>query len=205
MPEPAITVIIPTRNDISNLPVALDSVAKQQVEHLEVIVLDDGSTDGTAEYLAARAKEDRRLRVVTLEGRGASASRNVAIAMACSPLIAFLDSDDAWRPGKLSRQIAAMQGDPELQFCFTDYDHKTPEGADLGTCFEYWKPAFADRPPVQFERLVNPEALLLGCNLVGTSTVVARTAALRNANGFATHMRSAEDWDLWLRLAAQAL
>jgi glycosyltransferase involved in cell wall biosynthesis len=202
MTNPAITVVIPTRDDIATLPAALDSVDLQQVPDMEVIVVDDGSRDGSSSYLARRAEADTRLRVLTLPGVGPSAARNAALAIASAPLVAFLDADDQWHAGKLTRQIAAMQAHPSLAFCFTDYDHRTPDGAHLGTCFDYWKPSFAGRPPMQFELIENPEALLLGCNLVGTSTVVAQTEALRKANGFATELRSAEDWDLWLRLAA---
>ena len=86
-------------------------------------------------------------------------------------------------------------------FTFTDYLHLDPEGRSLGTAFEYWKPSFHGRRDDAFAPLENALVTLIGCNLAGTSTVVAKREALRNANGFAEDLPSAEDWDLWLRLA----
>jgi glycosyltransferase involved in cell wall biosynthesis len=184
------------------LPLALESIAVQRVDDVEILVSEDGSGDGTAEWLAGAARRDPRLKVIETGGVGPSRARNAAISMARAPLIAFLDADDVWEPGKLVRQIAFLTAEPSTVFSFTDYLHVDPAGGSHGTCFDYWSPPFAGRLPFSYGIVENCEAELLARNTVGTSTVMARTAALRNANGFASSVQSAEDWELWLRLAA---
>lgn len=199
-----VSVIIPNRNNLDTLPAALASVAAQRVEGMEVLVVDDGSTDGSVEWLAEATREMPGLRVLHTPSLGPAAARNLGISEACAPIIAFLDSDDTWLRGKLRVQLSHLERNPEVGMSFTDYRHVGPMGEDRGTCFGYWRPGFRHQPPTHFFTLDDAEALLLGRNLVGTSTVAVRKTLLQNANGFATSLPSAEDWDLWLRLAAMA-
>ncbi len=199
-----VSVVIPNRNNFDTLPAALASVEAQQVPGTEIIVVDDGSTDGAREWLYRASQKNPFLRVLHTGGVGPSGARNEAISIASAPIIAFLDSDDIWERGKLRVQVDYMERNPEVGFTFTDYRHFGPTGDDRGTCFEYWKSEFRAQPPSHFFRVEEAEATLLAVNLVGTSTVAARKTLLQNANGFATRLASAEDWDLWLRLAAMA-
>jgi hypothetical protein len=204
--EPAVSVIIPARNCLAYLPAALASIEAQALPGLEVIVIDDASTDGTPDWLDAKRRTAPWLGVLRGRGQGPNVARNLGLAAARAPLIAFLDADDIWLPGKLRPQLAFHTADPEAAFSFTDYLHIDPEGITHGTCFEYW-PAFhrviSDLPGGNdsYHRLERAPAHLLAENVVGTSTVVARRNALQNATGFDTSLRSAADWDLWLRLA----
>src|SRR5262249_49063411 len=118
--------------------------------------------------------------------------------------IAFLDADDLWWPHKLARQLEYHGLNQDVGFSFTDYLHVDPRGEVRGTCFDYWRPAYIDRADFGFKTISDPEFELLAANVVGTSTVVASRKALQNANGFASASQSAEDWELWLRLAAIA-
>jgi glycosyltransferase involved in cell wall biosynthesis len=201
---PDCTVIIPTRNCAAYLPLALQSVRTQDGIELEVIVVDDGSTDNSAAILQAFAASWPELRVIETSGVGPSSARNAAIAVARAPRVAFLDADDFWWPGKLARQLAIHRRHPKLAFSFTDYLHVDEQNRSLGTCFQYWQPRFLAGAPrdSSFFNLVDAEAELLAINSVGTSTVVADLRALQNANGFATGLSSAEDWATWLKLAA---
>lgn len=199
-----VSVIIPTRNNIDTLPATLRSVGLQQMSGVEIIVIDDGSTDGTREWLAEMMRESEMLRVLHTDSLGPSGARNEGISIASAPIIAFVDSDDVWTRGKLRFQVEYMEKNPEVGMTFTDYRHVSPAGEDRGTCFEYWGSAFRRQPPTHFFEIENAEALLLGCNLIGTSTVAVRKTLLQNANGFASELSSAEDWDLWLRLAGMA-
>ncbi len=199
-----VSVIIPNRNNLDTLPAAIHSVGLQQIAATEIIVIDDGSTDGSRDWLAAMARETPGLRVLESNSIGPAGARNLGISEASGPLIAFLDSDDVWLRGKLRVQLEFMERNPEIGMTFTDYRHVGPSGEDRGTCFDYWRPAFRNKPPTHFFPVETPEPLLLGHNLVGTSTVAVRKTLLQNANGFATDLISAEDWDLWLRLAAMA-
>ncbi len=202
--ESRVSVVVPTRDNLDLLPKALKSIQEQNISEVEIIIADDGSTDGTDAWLSAQLKLEPRLRVIQTGGKGPANARNQAISVAKSPLIAFLDADDWWHTGKLKLQVAYLEKHPEIGFSFTDYLHIDPTGKYYPTCFEYWQPIYAGRPPQGYDELLNPEAELLGCNTAGTSTIVARKDLLQNANGFATDLQSAEDWDLWLRLAHMA-
>jgi glycosyltransferase involved in cell wall biosynthesis len=203
MQRPICAVVIPTKNCLQYLPIALSSAAAQATGGHEIIVADDGSDDGTDAWLKRRQREWSFLRVIETGGVGPSKARNAAIEAARAPLIAFLDADDWWWPNKLGAQIAYHSGHPEIGFSFTDYLHVSADGESLGSCFEYWKPPLRRRHPTGFFRLNDALSIILATNLVGTSTVVASKFALEKAGGF-TVMASAEDWDLWLKLAAQS-
>lgn len=101
------TVIIPVFNGQAYLPEALRSVVAQGIDNIEIIVVDDGSTDGTRN--AAEALGDPRLRYVWQRRMGAAAARNYGVALAISPFLAFLDADDVWLSGKLKAQIASLE------------------------------------------------------------------------------------------------
>lgn len=195
------SVIIPTRNCREYLGLALASVRLQGIDDLETIVVDDGSTDGTDEFLAHEARSDPRLVVITLDGRGPSVARNAALARANGRFIAFLDADDFWWPGKLGPQLQHFEQRPDLAFSFTDYMHVTEDGRALGACFDYWRPTYVDRNSSAYRRVEDAEFEILGANVVGTSVVVASARALQIANGFPATSQSAEDWCLWLQLA----
>ncbi len=204
MTKNRVSVVIPTRDNLDVLPKALQSVRSQNICEIEIIIADDGSTDGTGAWLAEQKKTEPRLRVIKTGGKGPANARNQAISIAKAPLVAFLDSDDWWSPGKLKWQVAYHEKHPDVGFSFTDYLAIDTSDKTYGTCFEYWKPHYGNRPPQGYTLLEDAESELLGCNTAGTSTIVARTGLLQIANGFATDLPSAEDWDLWLKLAALA-
>jgi glycosyltransferase involved in cell wall biosynthesis len=202
MNYPECTVIIPTRDCAGYLPAALQSVREQDCANLEIIVVNDGSTDETDEVLQRFAAFWPELRIIATAGTGPAAARNVAIAAARAPLVAFLDADDVWWPAKLGRQVAFHRANRDVTFSFTDYLHVDPNGRPLGTCFGYWRPRFLDKrgPDRSYFCFPKPEAAILATNVVGTSTVVASLRELQIANGFG-NLTSAEDWQTWLRLA----
>lgn len=204
MPQPEFSVVIPSRDALRWLPRAIASIGG--APGVEIIVVDDGSTDGTDAFLAGLARLDPRLRVLAGPGRGAAAARNAGIAAARAPLIAFLDADDRWRLEKLAWQGALHRARPDLGFSFTDYLHRKPDGRLGGGCFAFW-PRFGARHVARsegFDLGADAMAQVYAENVVGTSTVVARTDLLRAVGGFDEALAQAEDWDLWLRLAARA-
>ena len=196
------SVIVPTRDSLQHLRNALLSVRQQEIREIEIIVVDDGSTDGTMAWLEAQRLSWPGLRVLTGSGRGPADARNRAIAVAGAPLVAFLDSDDLWWPDKLARQLAYHEANPQVGLSFTDYLHVDGDSRTYGSCFQYWR-FCAGEDGRAFRPVADAEATLLGTNVVGTSTVVARLADLREAGGFSTELPSASDWDLWLRIAAR--
>jgi glycosyltransferase involved in cell wall biosynthesis len=105
--NPLVSVVIPAYNSARTVRPAIDSALAQTMNDLEVIVVDDGSTDGTAEV--ARAVDDRRVNVLVQENAGAAAARNTAIAAASGRYVGLLDADDLWLPHKLERQLELLQ------------------------------------------------------------------------------------------------
>lgn len=201
---PDVTIVIPAKNAAHDLPDAFASIRRQRLEAFEVIVADDGSTDGTAVLMAEISGRDPRIRRIETGGVGPAAARNVAIEQARAPLIAFLDADDRWTPGKLDLQIAFHAAFPEATFSLTDYRHLSETGTNLGEAFAFW-PRWRRLPkadaPLRLLRHAAP--LIFAENAVGTATVVARRDALLEAGGFDPSLRSASDWDMWIKLALQ--
>ncbi len=183
-PGPGISVVVTTYQRRAYAQRAVDSVLAQTNEDFEVIVVDDGSTDGTDR---AFAEVDSRVRYVWQENRGVSAACNEGIRLARAPIVAFLDSDDRWRPGHLA-VVAEM---------FSRY----PETILLCTRPRF---LFSSRSRRRDARLVDALPLLLVENFVGPrSSVAIRKSALVTAEGFDEALSASEGRDLWLRLASQ--
>lgn len=108
---PPVSVIIPLFNVVPYLDATIASLRAQQWPNLEIIAVDDGSTDGSAELFQSLCPEARLVRQANA---GPSAARNAALALATAPYVAFLDGDDLWPPGKLARQVARLEDDPTL-------------------------------------------------------------------------------------------
>jgi glycosyltransferase involved in cell wall biosynthesis len=183
---PEVSVIIPTRNrwamfSRSALPTAL---AQREVD-MEVVVVDDGSTDETPEQLAGVA--DRRVRVVRRERSGQWVARNAGIEVAGGEWIAFLDDDDLWAPRKLRTQIDSARA--------------------VGAGFAYAGVIAVDEHGRVLADLFLPTADELAAKLLGAcvvpagcSNVVVRADVLRELGGFDERFAHVADWDLWLRL-----
>jgi glycosyltransferase involved in cell wall biosynthesis len=184
----AISVVIPTYNRADLLGEAIDSVLAQDWPNLEVVVVDDGSTDPTPELLSSFGD---RLRVIRQENAGESNARNTGIRAARHDLVALLDSDNRWLPGKLRRQMELFLADPAPDFTFTAYTaFGDVQREDV--VLDGWK-------PTQEGAL---EQLLAGCR-INTSTVVATRESLISAGLFDEGLRCAQDYELWLRVAVE--
>jgi GT2 family glycosyltransferase len=184
---PEISVVVPTLDRWSLVSRAVAGVLAQEDVALELIVVDDGSSDGTAERLADL--RDPRLRVVRHErSLGVARARNDGLAVAAGRWTAFLDDDDAWAPRKLREQIDAAE-DVGAALAYSSAvvldDDRRPAGLD---------PA----PPAEglAQDLLRHNSMPGGC-----SNVIAPTALLRELGGFDKHLSLFADWDLWLRLA----
>jgi glycosyltransferase involved in cell wall biosynthesis len=180
-----ISVIIPTYNRQDLLPETLASVYAQASVEREIIVVDDGSTDGTRAYLRAQP-----VIVVALPHTGVPAvARNAGLARARGELVAFLDSDDLWEPAALARLSAALESTPEAGFAFCDYTYFGARGAD-------------DHLPPAGRRSGDLLESLLAADFLVTGGLLIRRRAIEFVGAFDERCRVAEDWDYWLRLAA---
>ena len=189
-PSPRVTVVIPSYNAEHTIRRTLDSVVTQTPYVDEVLVIDDGSDDGTAEIV----REYRQSVTLLVEPhRGDPAiPRNIGIQRASNDLIAFLDADDVWLPGKLGAQISAVASDPAVGLVCTNAFRQTQPAVfdDLATLLPRGAGASGDVLP-----------RLLANNFVITSSVLACKAALQEAGPFYSGGGGAEDYGVWLRLA----
>lgn len=183
---PLVSVVIPTYNRRRHLVEAIESVLAQTYQPLELIVVDDGSTDGTQEALSGYGD---RVRVLRQENRGPSAARNWGIAHASGAFVAMLDSDDLWHPRKIEKQMAVMQEKPEvgLVFCrLTHLDQTTGRSS-------------INRYPPDLRGDLRRR--LLERNYIANSSVLVRKACFEKVGGYDETMKWAEDWDLWIRIS----
>lgn len=183
-----VSVIIPTFNSAGMVREAVESVLGQTVAAHEIIVVDDGSTDKTAEVLAPYFD---RIHYLKQENQGVAAARNRGIAAAKGDLIAFLDADDVWHPRKLELQLRTMRERPEVGM--------------LGTGVFDW-PGAAPETTRKQSRLYARVAWweLVVRNRFTTSSVVVRRALLEKVGQLDEELRGPEDLDLWLRIAEVA-
>jgi GT2 family glycosyltransferase len=205
--QPLLSIVVPTYNRAYCLARTLDSALGQTYRNLEVILVDDGSTDGTEALVAQRYASEPRLRYVRKKNAGVSAARNTGFAEVHGELVGLLDSDDVWHPWKAEVQIACMQAHPELVMTWTNMDAVDAAGtvtpAYLRRMYSAysWFPTsedlFAQSEPLatfapSSSAIVGDRRLYFGDifsqmilgNLVHTSTVILRRACLERVKGF---------------------
>jgi glycosyltransferase involved in cell wall biosynthesis len=195
MPEsrnaPLVSAVVPVYNGERLIARSLASAAAQTYSNLEIIVIDDGSTDGSAAVVETAAAADNRIRFFQQPNSGVSASRNFGVAQAKGEFIAPLDADDLWHPEKISRQVAAMQASPSigLAYCWAveidDADYVLPPV----------RPGSSAKGNVLAEMTAKAGIIPSGAN------PLIRRSFFEAAGGYDTALRHAEDWKLYLALA----
>ena len=176
------------RNAAPTIAASIDSVLSQTHTHLELIIVDDGSTDTTAQFLATL--NDPRIRIFQQPHSGPSAARNLALSHARGEYIAPIDADDIWLPNKLAWQREALSRRPDAALAYGWTNFVDPQ----------LKPLYPDDRATAEGHLLEP---LLRKNFIccGSNTLMRRTAVLA-AGGFDESLQAAEDWELHTRLAA---
>ena len=201
MSPPRVSVIIPVRNGKDYLQEALDSVLQQSFTNLELLLIDDGSTDDDYDRYAV---QDERIRVIHLTGKGVSHARNTGMAQARGDLLAFLDADDIWFPGKLQAQVTYFDSHPEVGVVFGKFirwnaqpDGQFPPATSLIEDAAQFTSADPERSGWLYTRLL--DGLLVGMN-----TAVVRRSVYEAVGGFNEAMRQGEDYDFWLKASRVA-
>jgi glycosyltransferase involved in cell wall biosynthesis len=183
-----VSVIIPTYDCAAFIPAAIASVQAQTWPHRRTIVVDDGSTDGTAAVLApCRARGE--IELLTIPHGGPAAARNAGIRATDDDLIAFLDADDLLEPDALRVMVAALQASPSAGFCITDVARVRPDRTEI-----------RDGRPPEGDLLL----ALLRENFVQGGGLFRRQVLLE-AGLFDESLRIFEDWDLYLRLLRRGI
>lgn len=191
-----IDVIIPTYNNARFLKEAIASVQSQTYQPVQIIVVDDGSTDDTEAVV--KHISDNRIVYIKKENGGPNSARNAGLAHATAELVAFLDADDRWEPTKLAQQVALFEQDTEktLGLVYANYNIIDTDGHER-----------SDIPTVPLDTQVRGmafEALLPGNLILGSaSNVLIRRSVFDTVGVFDETLRVGEDWDMWLRIARE--
>lgn len=184
--KPLVSVVIPSYNMEAFTPLTVESALAQDYPNVEIIVVDDGSTDGS---IAALRRFGGRVRLIEQKNAGACAARNRGLAECRGEFVAFLDCDDLWEREKLSRCVETLQARPAAVMVHSLAYWIDADGRIFGP------PRFDPRP----EGKVFAELARL--NHVMNSTPLCRTEAVRAAGGWDEAIFTTADWDLWLRLS----
>lgn len=180
-----ISIIIPTFNRIDFLKKAIASVQKQTYKNYELIIVDDGSTDKTSEFLETLCD----IKIITQENTGVAAARNAGIKIASGEYIAFLDSDDIWLEHKLKTQVEWLESNPSIKWVHSN-ELWFRDGQEVKQLKKHQKGG-AD----QFLQCIKE------C-VISPSTVVIHKDLLAQVGGFDEEMVVCEDYDLWLKLTS---
>lgn len=189
-----ISIVIPLYNKADSIARTLLSVQAQTIEDYEVVVVDDGSTDGSADVV--RSLADRRIRLFSQANAGVSAARNRGIAESRGEYIAFLDADDEWRPGYLATQLSLAGNYPQCDVFAAHYDVRSRDGVCT--------PSVIRHLPFQGEDgVLDNYFCVASCSQppLFTSAVMVRKTAIQGVGGFPVGVRSGEDLLTWARLA----
>ena len=200
--RPLVSVVIPTFNRAKQTISAIETVLAQTYRNVEIIAVDDGSTDDSFQaiqrFVRQRSNGGQRIVCVNQKNQGASTARNTGIANAQGEYIAFLDSDDCWEPEKLERQLKAFaQLDNQCGVCFTDARLVNDSGLDVSSFRahkrNYKEPVGIDRHAVK--------SLAESFSGFWISTLLVRADVARQVGGFSPDISFVEDRDFHFRLA----
>jgi glycosyltransferase involved in cell wall biosynthesis len=189
MTVPAISVVIPAFNAFATLAQTIASVQAQSCTDWEALIIDDGSTDGTATMVREIQERESRLRLLSVPNRGVSAARNLGVAETHSPLIAFLDADDLWHPDKLRLHLERHACHAALGVSFARVAFLSPEGKPTGLV--------ASHP----RHVLRPVDFLCENPTITTSNWVLRREVFAAVGGFVEEMSHSEDLEWLLRAA----
>lgn len=192
-----VSVVIPVFNGEGFIARGIQSVLNQTVQPEEIIVVNDGSTDKTAERLMEFGDE---IKVITIENSGVANARNVGILAAKKEYIAFLDADDVWHEDKLKIQLSYLERFPNVGFCCSDFYFVSQNSDSKSNLFQ----KFANNDDYNFDEPLktSPFLRLLETNFVGScSNVVFKRSLIEETGLIDESLKQAEDFDLWIRFS----
>ncbi len=187
-----VSIVIPAKNMANYLQLAIASVIRQTYLEWDLHIVDDGSTDSTAEMVAGYPA-GQQIHYWYQTNQERAVARNRGITSSSGEYVAFLDADDLWEPEKLHKQIAALESNPDAALCYSHARYINPDGTPLAR----------ERHLAACDGYVLPQ--LARGNFIPVSSVIVRRAALEAVGMFDTNrnLTGGEDWDLWLRIASK--
>lgn len=188
--EPKVTVIIPAYNRESYIGKTVDSVLSQSYKNIELIVVDDGSSDGTRKILEEYGKKLTLLEHEQRSNKGQSASINVGLKNASGDYVAVLDSDDFWHVDKIKLQVAFLEQNPEVGLVYGN-------GEGVNATGEY----LYDIYPETHQEFNKPGNVLQDCYFLVPNNSLVRKSIFDKVGGFDESLRSAQDHDMAIRIA----
>jgi glycosyltransferase involved in cell wall biosynthesis len=192
--DPLVSVVIPCFNAGGTLARTLHSVTRQSYSRLEIIIVDDGSTDSSRQVATLFADQDDRIRILEQANYGVAAARNRAIAEASGSLIAPIDADDLWAPTKIERQVRMIETDPALGLVYCWFENINFDDEIIAGGFHFSFDGDVLRDLARFDFVGNG------------SNALMRREAIEAVGGYDVSLRAAdaegcEDWKLWLAIA----
>jgi len=190
--SPLVSVIIPTYNSADYISESIGSVLSQTYADFEIIVVDDGSTDNTAEVV--KLINDRRIKYIKTDNKGNYFARNRGVRESAGEYIAFLDADDIWMKGKLKAQVSILDKHKDIGLCCTDhylFFGKKKEDVYIDTLHSFSEDFLSHSNFI--------EKLLLE-NVIITSSVIIRKSCFEHLGVFDTGCQNAMDYEMWLRI-----
>jgi glycosyltransferase involved in cell wall biosynthesis len=188
----SVSVVMPAKNAAAHIREAIESVLAQGGDVRELIIVDDGSTDDTVALV--RGFGDRRIKLLTNDGAGVSAARNLGTRRATGSWLMFLDADDRLRSGAVSALVAGATAAQDAVLIYGDYDLIDDEGRPIGR-----RSLLKGRSKPSGQVL---ERLAAGNFIVNGGVMIIRSDAFQEAGGFDESLKYCEDWHCWCRLAA---
>jgi len=187
MPNPKVSVVIPCYNGQRFIKESIESVISQTYRELEIIVVDDGSTDQTAKIVVSIG--DSRIKCLYTENKGVSSARNYGIKNSSGEFIALLDYDDLWLPGKIEEQVREIERSPDIALVYS-----------LFYVIDSLGKTIVQSSMVNSKDIL--EDLLVIGNVIGPpSGTLIRNKIFNDIGGFDPKISTAADWDLWIRIA----
>lgn len=186
MSDPLVSILTPVYNGAEHLSASIDSALSQTYQNFELLIINDGSTDNTADIVRPYLTDPRIIYLERANG-GVAAARNTGLEHAQGKYIAFLDQDDLWLPTKLALQVAALEQDEAAAFVYSNQDYIDDDGNKVdfpwvtgiaGHCF----------------------AALLQRNFISVLTVLIRKAVIDDVGRFNEQLAGTDDYELWLRV-----
>jgi GT2 family glycosyltransferase len=225
MENPHASIILPTYNRAYCMPAVVDSLLAQSYRDFELLIVDDGSTDATADLIARRYRDDPRVRYHSRDNGGVSAARNTGIELARADVLVFCDSDDIWLQHRLMLQMAVFARFPDVNLVWTDVSAVDPDGRVLHrkytrVCYPAWREvpiqelfgrsetvaAFCPQLPAGFDdctvHVGDVFVTMIAGTLINMPTVAVRASLIGRVGNFNTTMASGEDYDFNLRASS---